>query len=486
MKRLEAEQVAQNGGLSRGMDNAAVRWINKTVFACSLALIVLVLIPYGTVDAWWEAAFECIVFVLTALWLLTGIIHGNWQLKRLYPLLPMFLITGYVFLQTVPFPGLSVNNGLPIGQNTLSIDRYQTHLTAVKTLSLTLFAALLLLQISTAKQFRWLVRTVMAVGIASALFGIIRQLSQSPESLNGFGLSFLYYGIGYGQFISPNAFAFLMEMVFGLIAGLILGGGLRRQQVLIYLAGGLIVWAALILSNSRGGVLGLVCQSIFLLFVAATWYSARRKARDPEERHPWLTFLGSSVLVRILGMLLIVSSLMIGVLWMGGDKLAGKNVTEENTTGLERKDIWHSSWELTRHNLWTGVGFGAFYLAIPEYQKGTGRIKVEQAHNDYLDLAASGGLVAIGLVLIFVGSLIWRGRSSLRSTDPYRRAAALGAIAGILSIAVHSFVDFGLQITGVAVTLLALIVILIADPRKDTSSFAGVATSMSRNEWTPR
>jgi O-antigen ligase len=185
-------------------------------------------------------------------------------------------------------------------------------------------------------------------------------------------------------------------------------------------------------------------------------------------------------------MLLIVSSLMIGVLWMGGDKLAGKNVTEENTTGLERKDIWHSSWELTRHNLWTGVGFGAFYLAIPEYQKGTGRIKVEQAHNDYLDLAASGGLVAIGLVLIFVGSLIWRGRSSLRSTDPYRRAAALGAIAGILSIAVHSFVDFGLQITGVAVTLLALIVILIADPRKDTSSFAGVATSMSRNEWTPR
>ena len=94
---------------------------------------------------------------------------------------------------------------------------------------------------------------------------------------------------------------------------------------------------------------------------------------------------------------------------------------------------------------------------------------MEQAHNDYLDLAASGGVVALGLAGWFIAMVIWRARSSLRSGDAYRRAACLGAAAGILGVAVHSLVDFGLQLTGIAVVFAALIVISVADSRVESN-----------------
>jgi len=470
MKKLETSHVDGNMALGDSFIGRAVNLVDSIIFCCLLALMVISLIPYGTVDAWWEALFECGVFALTAIWMLTAVLRGSWQLKRLYVLWPMFLITGYIFLQTIPLPGLSFDSGTPLARHTLTIDQYQTHLTAVKALSLTLFAALLLLQVSTANKFRWLIRVVIGIGVASALFGILRQVSQSPSSLNGFGLSFLYYGVGYGQFLSANVFAFLMEMVFGVIAGLVLGGGIRRQHILIYIAGGLLVWVALVMSSSRGGVLGFVCQFIFVAFVSATFYLARRARHDSGDGNQWFNRLASSVVVRIMAMALIVAVLIVGVLWVGGQKLALKESSDESLTGLSRKEIWHSSWELIKHNPSTGVGFGAFYLAIPEYQTGSGRIRVEQAHNDYLDLTASGGVVGIVLAALFLGSILWRVRSSLRTRDSFRKAAALGATAGMLSVAVHSFVDFGLQITGIAVVLMALIVIAVADLKNGESS----------------
>ena len=103
---------------------------------------------------------------------------------------------------------------------------------------------------------------------------------------------------------------------------------------------------------------------------------------------------------------------------------------------------------------------------IPQFEKNSGHIKLEQAHNDYLDLAASGGLVGIVLAAWFVGAVVWSANARLSSRDRYRRAAALGAATGMLGVAVHSAVDFGLQVTGIAVVFTALLGILIADVRR--------------------
>jgi O-antigen ligase len=439
--------------------------IDVVVFIGLLALMAQTVIFYGTVDEWWEATFECSVFLLTALWFIEVIFRGSWKLERVYVLFPLALITAYMFIQTLPLSRTSVNliDGLPVSQNTLTIDRYQTQLTAIKTLALSLFMALLLLHTSSAKRFKWLVRVIIGLGIASAAFGILRQLSQSTNATSGFILPFLFPGIGYGQFLSSNLFAFLMEMVYGLILALVLGGAIRRQLILVYVAVGAVLWAALVLSNSRGAVIGLICQSILILLFAFSWLSSRRIAAA-KTTYGWYDRVLASGPVRIIGIVTIVGILLAGVLWLGGEQMAGKHSTDDELVdGITRGQIWHASWEMIKRNPWTGVGFGAYFLGIPQYQTGAGRVRLEQAHNDYLDLAASSGAVGVVLAALFAGVVIWRARASLQSRDVYRRCAALGAMSAILSVAVHSLVDFGLQITGIAVIFSALLVILIAD-----------------------
>ena len=476
MRESDISNIAPGQRLSLGFVGRSARLLDVIVFSCLLGLIVLTVIPYGMVDVWWEAIFECVVFAITAIWILEILFRGRWEVRRLIILLPLVLITAFAFAQTIELPGawLAIEKGRLTAQHTLSIDRYQTFLTARKALALTVFLGLLLLHTSTPTRFRRLIRTVIGLGLASALFGILRQLLQSPDSQTGFVLPFLFYRAGFGQFISPNPFAYLMEMVFALLAGLVLGGGIRRNHVLIYLALAAFVWTALVLSNSRGGIFGLAVQAGFLLFVSLSWYSARRLSPSDGKRHQWLRFVQSSVLIRVLMTVLMIITLIAGVFWMGGEKFSTRvselNANQEPIDALSRAAIWRSSWELIKHNPGTGVGFGSYFLAIPEYQKGAGRIKLEQAHNDYLDLAANGGVVAVGLAGWFALMIIRRARYSLQSADPYRRAACLGAAAGILSVSAHSLVDFGLQVTGIAVVFGVLVVIAIADGRVESIS----------------
>jgi O-antigen ligase len=267
-----------------------------------------------------------------------------------------------------------------------------------------------------------------------------------------------------------------MEMCLALAVGLMLGGGVRRDRLPFYLTISLLSLTALVLSNSRGGILGLTCQSIFLLFMSLNWYSARRSSRRDTSQNKLLTFLGTSKLVRMVFIALMIGALMAGVLWMGGETLGLKlaaRAEASNQVGSDetsRKEIWRWSWEIIKHQPLTGVGFGCYFLAVPQYQTGPGLVKLEQAHNDYLDLAANGGLIAVGLAGWFMAMIIWRARSPFRSADAYRRAAWLGAVGGMLSVAVHSFVDFGLQVTGIAAVFGALVVIAVSDGRVESLS----------------
>ncbi len=474
LNRSEGIRAHDNSAAARSSQPGGVlEWsaklLDRIVFTCLLTLIVVTSIPYGTVEPWWNAIFEAAVFALTGIWLLEVLLRGSWQVKRLHILLPLILLTAYAFVQTVPLPAswFATGNGPGIARHTLTIDPYQTYLTAVKALALTLFLGLLLLHTSSPRRLRWLVRVVIGLGLASALFGILRQRFQSSD---GFVLAYLFQGIGYGQFIYHNAFSYLMEMVFALLAGLVLGGGVRRDRALIYIAIAVFVWTAFVFSNSRGGILSFLCQSIFLLLVSLTWYSARRFSSAQGSQNTILTFIRTSMLPRVAVIVLIVGVLAASVLWMGGDRLAEKlqedqEFRQDTPDGARRVDLWRASWNLVKEHPFTGVGFGAYFLAIPEYQLVSGRLKFEQAHNDYLDLAASGGAVAVGLAGWFIVMIIRRARSCLGSVDAYRRAACLGAVAGILDVGVHSFLDFCLQLTGIAVVLAALVVIAVADNR---------------------
>jgi len=90
----------------------------------------------------------------------------------------------------------------------------------------------------------------------------------------------------------------------------------------------------------------------------------------------------------------------------------------------------------------------------------------DEAHNDYLQLAAEGGLLvgipAIILVGLFIREVRRRFLAGGRSPTSYW--LRVGAVAGLIGIALQESVDFSLQLPGNAVMFAALCAVAVHKP----------------------
>ncbi len=87
----------------------------------------------------------------------------------------------------------------------------------------------------------------------------------------------------------------------------------------------------------------------------------------------------------------------------------------------------------------------------------SGLERVEQAHNDYLQVLADAGLVGLLIGGVLSLALLRLGRESMKIGNTYRKGIAFGAFAGIFAILVHSVFDFVLHTTAISVLFLTLI-----------------------------
>src|ERR1043166_706638 len=414
------------------------RVIRGVIFAALLALIVIAAIPYGTVEPWWKAAFVCAVF---AICILAIVDSGSLEFLNGSILVPMLALSALAFVQTIAFGSEQVA-GVTI-RNTISADPFQTRFFALQMLALTTWLALLYRYVNTEQRVRVLVYTVLAVAVVSAVFGILRQATQQQT---GFVLPLLRQNQGYGQFINKNHFAYLMEMAFGLAIGVALASGVKRERLLIYLAPLLPIWTALVLSNSRGGILAMLVQIVS----AALLLSSRT------------TTLRAALLV------VLVVGVLLGTFWVGGDRLASnfENATSELNSadanmraGVSRNEIWRATLKMFAAHPITGIGLGGYWIGITAYHDASGLMTPQEAHNDYLELLSSGGLVGLAIGVWFALMLIRAVRANLAIDTGYIRALRFGAILGITGVAAHSLVDFGLHIMVNAIVFVSLIMI---------------------------
>jgi O-antigen ligase len=114
----------------------------------------------------------------------------------------------------------------------------------------------------------------------------------------------------------------------------------------------------------------------------------------------------------------------------------------------------------------TGVGLGGYWIAITAYHDASGLMTPQEAHNDYLELLASGGLVGFAIGVWFVVMVVRAVRANLAINTGYTRALRLGAVLGIIGVAAHSLVDFGLHILVNAIVFLSLISIATSKGRQ--------------------
>lgn len=447
------------GVLSRAGRRPLFLLLDGVIFYGLIGLIALTAIPYGTVHPWSEALFECVVFLLTLLWIVCGFVEGSWQIGNLRLLAPLI---GLVFLagaQSIAWWRTELA-GVQVWF-ALSADPFETRAFAFRLAALVLAGLLLIRFTSTAKRLSVLVHAIIVVAAASALFGIARQAMQHGQ---GFWLSRLQLGQGYGQFINKNHFAFLIEMALGLVVGVAFMQRGRRERFLLYLSALLLMWAAIVLSNSRGGLLSTTVQAVF---AALLFLNSRTIGRG--QVTGWIRWSRSIAFTTVaIGALVFI--IIVGVVWLGGDQLTtGVETATSEMTGVDvseihegarRRDIWRATWLMFKTHPTAGAGLGGFWAEVPVYHSASGVLTPEQAHNDYLELLASGGLVGAVLFVWFVVILIRQAWQRVNDSEGFQRAVVLGTIISVVGVGVHSIVDFGLHITVNALVFVALLAIL--------------------------
>jgi O-antigen ligase len=282
----------------------------------------------------------------------------------------------------------------------------------------------------------------------------------------GFLLAALRPGDGFAQFINKNHFAFLVEPAMGILVAMILlrkGAGHRR---LLYLAMIILLWAALVLSRSRGGFIAVAVEMIVgaLFFV----YSRRPAKQRVTSAHRSRT-IGLAA-IAIIAILVTVAGMTV---WLGGDQLSTGVETAASEMsarandyheGARRRDIWRATLLMARAHPIAGAGLGGYWAEIPAHHDASGVLSPQQAHNEYLELLASGGMIGVGLLAWFIVALWQRIQRALATYDGAQRVLAIGAVIGIVGVAVHSLVDFGLHMPGNAVVFVMLLAILSLDP----------------------
>ncbi|MGB4989359.1 MAG: O-antigen ligase family protein, partial [Pyrinomonadaceae bacterium] len=127
--------------------------------------------------------------------------------------------------------------------------------------------------------------------------------------------------------------------------------------------------------------------------------------------------------------------------------------------------IWSVTLRVISEHLPFGAGLGAFGQAYTQADSASGFERVEQAHNDYLQIVADAGLVGLVLGGLFLFLIFREGKRNIAVKNKFRRGVAAGAIAGIFAILIHSLFDFVLHITAISVLFLTLMALLVASGR---------------------
>jgi len=165
---------------------------------------------------------------------------------------------------------------------------------------------------------------------------------------------------------------------------------------------------------------------------------------------------------------LLLTAAVGGAIFVGGDTSLtrfSESATSDNISS-SRTQIWAVTLKVIGENLPFGAGLGAFAQAYTQFDPAGGYERVEQAHNDYLQIVADAGIVGLLIGALF---LFWFFREGLRNAkvqNTFRRGVAVGAFAGCFAILVHSLFDFVLHITAVSVMFITLAAILVACGRE--------------------
>ena len=278
-------------------------------------------------------------------------------------------------------------------------------------------------------------RTIAAFGLLLAAFGIAQHVT-APHTL--YWMHAFKSTEPYGPYLNRSDFAMWLVMALPLTAGYLLARPHSRQRhggellsvdafddtaMFLTVAIGLMA-AALMVALSRSGIIGAIASAL------ALWIFSERRMRHAGRA--WL--LGG-----------IGAIALVALAFADTSALATRFADTVTPSSAGRLDIWRATMPMIRDFWITGVGAGAFERAMIVYQPAPHETYFNHAHNEYLQLAAEGGLSLIipAAAALIAAIVCIRKRISGDRTAMYWVRA--GAVSGMLAAAVQSTWETGLR-----------------------------------------
>jgi O-antigen ligase len=278
-------------------------------------------------------------------------------------------------------------------------------------------------------------RAVALFGLVVAAFGIA-QHATAPHSL--YWLRTFSYTEPFGPYLNRSDFAMCMVMSLALTAGYLSARIHSRQRrgerlltadafdntaLLLAVAMGLMT-AALMMALSRSGLIGAAAAALMFWVLA--------EGHVHHDRRAWV--LGG------------IGAIALGALFYANASAVATRIGDTLEHGIgARLDIWRATIPMIKDFWLTGVGAGAYERAMIVYQPSPHETYFNHAHNEYLQLLSEGGLLlAIPAVLVVLAAV-----SSIRSRLAEERTplywVRVGAVSGMMGVAVQSVWETGLR-----------------------------------------
>ncbi|UCG77252.1 MAG: O-antigen ligase family protein [Nitrospirota bacterium] len=439
-----------------------------------LLLLAFTPLAFGTVEPWSLSIMELISFIMLA-----GVMLDLSSKKaspfRVPGLLPLSLFIGYIILQLIPLPAIilkvispvthdlyfnTVWSGESMQWGTISLNKKATINELLRWASYASFYIVIVQLVDSRERFKRLINLSVIFMAIVSLFSIVQAVSSNGK---------IYWmrdltqgGEMFGPYVNRNHYAGLVASILPVALALfiyykpsqssgsyrerllkMLGG--RRYNISVMLLVSVIVLSmSVFMSLSRGGIISLIISVIFMGLMILTITKETKK--------------GGTVFIILLMIILFAAWFA----WGPVTERFGLMTDKEGSITDVRKDLWSDTLQIIKDFPLFGTGMGTFsdiynkYRTIPH-----GKI-VGHAHNFYLELFAEGGIIAGTIMVSFLISVILRSVRTLRKRhDRYAIFISLGIMAGLISILMHSTVDFSVHIGANGLYLFFLLGMLV-------------------------
>jgi O-antigen ligase len=380
-------------------------------------------LAFGAVQAWAICTLEVGAGICVALWAMRELASGRLEVRANLLFLPMVLFAALVGLQL------------------LSGRTAYWYVTWQSALLWTAYGMIFFTVTQCLHRALWIKFFAAFFGIFGFFVAVLAMVQQF--TWNGklyWVISNQYGGMVYGPYVNHSHYAGLMEMLVPIPLVFAMMNRWPKPLRVLCAFVALLMASTIFLSRSLGGMLAFGAQMVVLAVIVAS--------RDRSKRQVPLMFL-----------MTIVFAVWLVLLSPGGisERIARLHDPLGKAGAGDRIAIAKDSFKMIHSRPILGWGLGTFPEVYPSFRSFYTNYFVNEAHNDYIQLAVETGLIGFGLGCWFIALLYRRSLSRIdRWRTDVRSAVTLVSIIGATGILVHSLSDFNLQIPANAALFFAL------------------------------